>query len=179
MRAAAHQYARPMSQSGPAAPTTEEPPAKGKKLWPWYVAGGIFALIIAAAIVIPVSIAQRDADEKAAAQVAAEEQAAAAEKARLAQFSTALKSCDIRAKNVVIHDSGESIELTRVTKYDGMTYSELTCFLAGLDAPESIDAKLSQTRALDGRQVDDWDGFEIAWSYHPDSGASIIIEHAD
>jgi len=148
-------------------------------VWPWVVAGIAFLLIIAAAITIPMVVAQQEADAQAKAEAAAEAKAEAAEKARLAQFSAALKSCNITASNVVIHDSGESIELTRVAKYDGMSFASLTCFLAGLDAPDSIETKIGQTRALDGRQSDDWDGFEIEWSYHPDDGASIIIEHAD
>lgn len=167
-----------MSDLGTTAPPETQPPAR-RKVWPWLVAGVAAVAIVAAAIIIPTTIAQHEAEEKAKAEAAAEAKAEAAEKARLAQFSTALKSCGIKASNVVIHDSGESIELTRVTKYDGMTYRELTCFLAGIDAPDSVDAKIGQTRALDGRQFADWNGFEAQWSYHPDDGASIIIEHAD
>lgn len=169
-----------MSDLGTSTPPTTEPePSAPRKVWPWVVAGAAGLAIIAAAIIIPISIAQLEADEKAKVEAAAEAKAEAAEKARLAQFSTALKSCGIKASNVVIHDSGESIELTRVTKYDGMTFNELTCFLAGIDAPDSVEAKIGQTRALDGRQAAEWDGFEAQWSYHPDDGASIIIEHAD
>ena len=69
--------------------------------------------------------------------------------------------------------------MLRVTKYDGITYDALECFLRQLGAPDAIEAAIGQTRALDGRQSDSWDGFDISWSYHPDSGASIVIEHAD
>lgn len=78
-----------------------------------------------------------------------------------------------------ILDGGESMQLTRVTKYDGPTYSQMTCVLNSLDAPAAIEAEISQTRALDGRQTYEWDGSSISWSYHPDDGASVLIEHAD
>ena len=48
-----------------------------------------------------------------------------------------------------------------------------------LDAPQSVASKIGQTRALDGRQADEWDGYEISWSYHPDDGASIVVERQD
>lgn len=142
------QYAQRMSQLGtPEQHAPDREPSPRRTLWPWIVAGVVLLVIVATAIIVPITIAQHATDEKTKAEAVAEAKAEAAEKARLAQFSTALKSCNINAKNVVIRDSGESIELTRVTKYDGMAYSELTCFLAGLDAPDSIEAKIGQTRA--------------------------------
>lgn len=49
------------------------------------------------------------------------------------------------------------------------------CVLEELDAPSSVSAKMEQTRALDGTQTDDWDEYEISWTYHPDDGYSVIV----
>lgn len=153
-----------------------------RRVWPW-VAGAVGAVIIAAAIAIPVSVnaAQRAAAEEEAARVAAEQKAAeTAELARLDTFRDRLTKCGVAFSTAVqILDGGESMQLTRVTKYDGPTYSQMTCVLNSLDAPAAIEAEISQTRALDGRQTDEWDGYSISWAYHPDNGASILIEHAD
>lgn len=161
---------------------TEAGPARRRRpILPWVVAG-VGVLVVAAAIAIPVSLtaAQKAADEKAAAQ--AEADAKAAEVARLATFREQLARCGVASagsSTVQILDGGEAVQLARVTKYDGPSYEALTCFLAGLKAPSAIEAEISQTRALDGRQSDEWDGYSISWSYHPDDGASILVQHEE
>lgn len=159
--------------------TNTDDAARKRRIIPWVVAG-VGVLVVAAAIAIPVSLnaAQQAAEEKAAAEAAAAEKAA--EVARLATFREQLARCGVASSGsstVQILDGGESVELQRVTKYDGPGYDQLTCFLQGLDAPAAIEAEIGQTRALDGRQTDEWDGYSISWSYHPDDGASILVKH--
>lgn len=155
---------------------TEPSTSRKRRLTPWIFAG-IGVVVVAAAIAIPLSIsaAQQAAAEEEAARVAAEAQAA--EEARLATFTKELNRCGITSINASVLDGGEAVEMTRVTKYDGPTYSELICLLQGLRAPSAIEAEIGQTRALDGRQTDGWDGYSISWGYHPDDGASIVIRH--
>lgn len=153
-----------------------------RPLWPWLLGGGA-AIVVAAAIVIPVSLnaaaetARQEAEQKAAAE------AAAAEQVRLDQFQTQLRRCAIPSmkagSTVTVLDDGEALEMLRVTKFDGPSYADLECMLNGLGAPASLESEIGQTRALDGRQQDEWDGFSISWSYHPDDGASVLIKHAD
>jgi type II secretory pathway pseudopilin PulG len=159
----------------------QQPAPKKRNLTPWIFAG-IGAIVIAAAIAIPVSLnaAQEAAAKEEAARVAAEAQAA--EVQRLATFREELASCGVASagsSTVEILDGGEAVQLQRVTKLDGPTYAQMTCFLKGLDAPSAIEAEIGQTRALDGRQNDEWDGYTISWAYHPDNGASILVKHAD
>lgn len=45
-----------------------------------------------------------------------------------------------------------------------------------LKLPESLLAKMAQTRAIDGRQVETYNGFTVSWSYHPDSGLEVMYE---
>ncbi|WP_295851149.1 hypothetical protein [uncultured Microbacterium sp.] len=161
--------------------TTDQPAPKKRNLTPW-IFGGIGVLVVAAAIAIPVSL---NAAHEAAAKEEADRVAAAAQAAevqRLATFRGELASCGVASagsSTVEILDGGEAVQLQRVTKYDGPTYEQLACFLKGLEAPAAIEAEIGQTRALDGRQSDTWDGYEISWAYHPDDGASVLVKHAD
>ena len=42
--------------------------------------------------------------------------------------------------------------------------------------PSSTVAKMENTRALDGTQTTEGDGYVASWTYHPDDGLSIILE---
>lgn len=66
----------------------------------------------------------------------------------------------------VILDNG----LTEVSADD------IWCMLDELDAPASVQALMESTRALDGRQTDEWDTFTASWTYHPDDGLDVILE---
>jgi len=153
---------------------------KKRPVWPWIIAGAV--VVIGAAIAIPVSLNIAADNARVAAEQQAAADAAAAEEARLDQFRAQLVECGISAgradDTTRILDGGESLEMLRVTKFDGPPYFAMECVLEGLGAPASIESEIGQTRALDGRQQDEWDGFTIAWSYHPDDGASVLIKHA-
>jgi hypothetical protein len=169
------------TEATPAPQPTPEEPRHKRLIWPWVVAV-IAVVVIVAAVAIPLSIsaAQQEAEKQAAATAA--EEAAEAEEKRLDTFRAALSRCGVDESpdaHVDILDGGESVELLRVTKYDGIPYNTLECILTHLEAPESISAQIGQTRALDGRQSESWDGYEADWTYHPDDGASVLITHAD
>jgi len=34
---------------------------------------------------------------------------------------------------------------------------------------------INTTRALDGTQSDEWDGYKARWTYHPDAGVRITF----
>lgn len=66
-------------------------------------------------------------------------------------------------------------------EYDTSKISDDTreCVFEKLETPQSIQTKMGQTRALDGRQEDTAGGFTYSWTYHPDSGLDVIITDAD
>lgn len=141
----------------------------------WVGIGAAALVLVGAAIAIPVSIANAQAAEEKAAEQAARE----AELERLATFTSAMNECEMTSgSGVEILDLGEAINLTRVGKYDGPEYEEMLCVLEEIGAPSSLESKIAATRALDGVQRDDWAGFTIEWRYHPDDGATVLIEHA-
>jgi hypothetical protein len=61
---------------------------------------------------------------------------------------------------------------------DGLQYVD-TLFL-GLEAlgfSQSIEAKIGNTRAIDGMQTaQSPDGFTATWTFHPDDGLNVIVE---
>lgn len=47
---------------------------------------------------------------------------------------------------------------------------------AALGLPESLEKKMSETNALDGRQSQTYDNITVSWKYHPDHGLEITYE---
>jgi hypothetical protein len=65
--------------------------------------------------------------------------------------------------------------------YDGVTtdagLKNVACVMTALHAPDSVIAKIDRTRALDGVVEDSWSTYKASWTYHPDRGLDLIIEH--
>lgn len=157
-------------------PSTE-PPSQKRRQALWVVIAAV--VVIGAAIAIPTVLnGQAQAEE---ARVEAERKAAAqAEAERLDELRAVLARCGIQIDaTTTLLDGGEAVEITRVAKYDGPSIDDLYCALERLHAPQSLEAKIGQTRALDGRQEYEWDEFAISWTYHPDDGATVLIERTD
>jgi hypothetical protein len=77
-------------------------------------------------------------------------------------------------------DNGQSISMSSEGEDSaGAEYADISCVLAELEVPDSVETRIGTTRALDGRQSADWDRFTASWGYHPDSGLNIVIEIAD
>ena len=72
----------------------------------------------------------------------------------------------------LVLDTGESSGIS------GATAEATECVLRGLGMPDSTWNKIETTRALDGRQDDDWDGYSVSWTYHPDDGLNVTVETA-
>lgn len=112
-----------------------------------------------------------------------EEEKAAAEKARLETFSIVKDRCGITSTYAyIIQDGGESLALTTDFDYrkgvaEWIDSGDVKCVLDKLEAPSSVWSKVGTTRALDGRQSADWGGYTASWTYHPDDGLNMLIEH--
>lgn len=84
---------------------------------------------------------------------------------------------DVFEQYATIGDDGRSLILDgEGTEEDGLTITELAGILLEVNAPDSVIARIDGTRALDGRQTAEWDGFAASWTYHPESGLDIILE---
>ena len=45
-----------------------------------------------------------------------------------------------------------------------------------LDLPESLEAKMGETRSMDGRLSEDYGKITVSWTYHPDDGIEVMYE---
>lgn len=72
-------------------------------------------------------------------------------------------------KTLIINGVGDQMD-TGAVQID-----TIGCILRALDTPAAVVSHMDQTRGSDGRQTDQWDGFEAAWTYTPDDGLDITI----
>ena len=76
-----------------------------------------------------------------------------------------------KGKTLIVDSSGEE-------DYTGISYTSVTCIFNAISMPTAVQAHVGDTRALDGRQEDSWDGFTASWTYHPDEGMDMIVRVA-
>lgn len=97
-------------------------------------------------------------------------------------IADAVESCSAGAtEGMSVLDDGRSISMDTEGEEEisGAPYDDVTCVLGALEAPQSVLERIGTTRALDGRQTGEWDGFSASWGYHPDNGLNIVVELAD
>ena len=90
----------------------------------------------------------------------------------------ARERCDTPHAGTTIGDGGYTLTIDEMGDDDhtGLTGDAVTCILDHLKIPESVRARIGQTRTLDGRQNDTFGAFTMSWTYHPDNGINMIIE---
>lgn len=93
-------------------------------------------------------------------------------------FTAVRDSCGLPASS--IGDGGTTLILDGAGNDGtaGLPIEDIGCALGAIDAPDSIVTQMEQTRALDGRQSADSEGYTYSWIYHPDSGLDITITDA-
>lgn len=69
-----------------------------------------------------------------------------------------------------------SIDTEGTDDATGDSLEDFLCALDELDTPDAVVNHVESTRSLDGRQTDEWDRIEAAWTYHPDNGINIVFE---
>ena len=78
-----------------------------------------------------------------------------------------------------IGDEGKTLSLDMMgeDEYTGANIDDIVCVVQSqrIKMPEFIINSIETTRAIDGKQTGDWDGFEAEWSYHPDNGLDLMI----
>jgi len=111
------------------------------------------------------------------AQRATAEAAAARDRAaRSTLLSNAVASCGLDSSDAEIGDEGLTLDLENRGQddYAGVSSADLWCFVEEMKTPSSIVSHKEQTTSMDGRQVEEFDGIEVSWSYHPDRGMDSI-----
>lgn len=74
-------------------------------------------------------------------------------------------------------DGGKSLFLdTKGTDdREGDPIEYVSCILGKLNTPDYVVRHIDSTRALDGQQIEEWDGIKARWTYHPDDGLQITL----
>lgn len=85
---------------------------------------------------------------------------------------------------VTVEDEGKTLvyEMKGEDDLTGAEYSAFECIAEELAMPSSVTSHVGQTTAQDGRQVEQWDGIEFSWSYHPDRGLDgvfVLVDRTD
>lgn len=79
---------------------------------------------------------------------------------------------------LTVEDDGSTLIVQTKPQDDdalGVSTLPLDCVEKELQMPSWLTESISTTRALDGRQNGDWDGFTAQWGYHPDNGLTLIV----
>jgi hypothetical protein len=95
-------------------------------------------------------------------------------------ITNAVETCGVGTNQwIQIGDEGQSLSMDSVgEESSGAEFSDIVCVLDKLNTPDSVLNRINSTRALDGRQEADWNGFSASWGYHPDDGLDIVIDVA-
>lgn len=96
-------------------------------------------------------------------------------------FDLAVEGCvtdEDDGRHLYVTDEGSTLILrTEGEESAGASFLVLWCVYDHLDMPEAITSRIGSTRALDGTQTGTWDAYSASWTYHPNSGLNLIIEH--
>ncbi|WEV41608.1 hypothetical protein OZX57_06360 [Bifidobacterium sp. ESL0682] len=114
----------------------------------------------------------------AAYKVAKQNDAVAAEKAKLPDFKKIGNECIIgdEETELTAGSDGRSLSMfiPESNMYEGMKTQQ--CVNQQLHVPSGILSKMEQTSGLDGSQHDSWGNLEVTWSYNGNSGFRATYE---
>jgi hypothetical protein len=122
----------------------------------WIATGVSAGLVAIGAVVVGATVGQPTPLEKAYSQY---------------------EDLDITSSSIELVDDGHTIIVDgEGAEESGAPIEAIASLIKALEMPTSIVTKIENTRALDGTQSDSWDGIEVSWSYHPDSGIDMVFE---
>ena len=95
------------------------------------------------------------------------------------QFNTFQEAYELcgSPEGVTVADGGRTISIDGMGEedYSGTSYGALVCVVTKAGTPDYIYSNIMSVRALDGRQTQEFDGIEVSYSFHPNSGANIVF----
>ncbi|MFJ4171671.1 hypothetical protein ACIPY3_19380 [Paenarthrobacter sp. NPDC089714] len=113
------------------------------------------------------------------AQAAEAAAAADAEAKKPRPLPAAVNTCKLSGKSTYakLGDEGRTLSLDGEGEedVDGLAWTDIQCVLKAVNVPDYVRDQMGSTRALDGTQRESWDNFAVSWSYHPNTGASVVL----
>lgn len=100
--------------------------------------------------------------------------------AAVKKLTAAYEECG-SPKGIELRDDGRTLVFDHKGEEDssGADLLSILCVFSELDMPSSVSGHVDQTTAMDGRQTEAWDSYEIQWSYHPDRGLDGVLKVMD
>ncbi|NQX36237.1 hypothetical protein [Herbiconiux sp. VKM Ac-2851] len=153
-----------------------ELPVRRGRRWVVPALTGVIGLLVGVGVGVGASAgvaAVHESDEAAAVATAS----AAAEEGKSRELLLAVNSCGANRSYAVVGDEGQSLTIESRGQDDsaGVDIDQLFCIMDALDAPSAVTSHMEQTTSMDGRQTEEWDDYEISFSYHPDRGMDSVI----
>jgi len=164
-------------------PRADETPAMSAEVTPRPSRKRLYVVLAAAAVIVLAGSGAGISLAVSASNAAAKEHAekVALREQGLEVFRQARSACSLDGVHAPIGDNGTTLTLDGKGKgYSsaGLTQEELACVIVRLDTPSRITSTMEGTRALDGRQDDQWDTawgtISVSWTYHPDNGLDLV-----
>ena len=92
-------------------------------------------------------------------------------------LAAARQGCDAATAGTRLDDDDKTLIVESKGEEDlaGVSATQLARLVEKLQMPASVQARLTSTRALDGRQEAAWEGYKATWTYHPNSGLDLIV----
>ena len=160
----------------------QSPARKPSKLVLFLVGGIASVLVIGGVIIAVVTMSGPTALERAAEKCTSEDALEGYTDGFEDDEDFKQKIMDAAREHIVgaavAEDDGKTL-IVRTEPADddplGMSSVALECVQNKLNVPEWLQESIASTRALDGRQTGEWDGYSAQWGYHPDNGLHLII----
>jgi hypothetical protein len=108
---------------------------------------------------------------------AAADPSASPEAPRLEQAYEACRRGSDPEKTLTLGDGGRTLVVDTESKRGSI--AGLNCVLREVGTPQSIQAALERTTAMQGVQDAEHQGLSYSWSYHPDNGVNMVIEETE
>jgi len=89
-------------------------------------------------------------------------------------FQDASDTC-FASSGVQVSDNGTTLTVDMMGEEEitGATYDDLVCVVDEVGTPAFIKDEMWATRAIDGRQSEEFDGISVKWSYSPANGMNL------
>ncbi len=168
-----YEVSMPPAQWAPT-PQVAQPPAPRKSRRGGWIAAGILGgvVVVAGATVLVMGlITNKDSDATSSGlgEIGPN------------RIEVALDRCGLAGEpGAAVGDEGQSLTLDTSGEDDlgGISFTNLECMISALDIPDAVESRILATRALDGVQDATYDEVSLSWSYHPDSGMTLIVSLA-
>ncbi|MCR4754718.1 MAG: zinc-ribbon domain-containing protein [Lachnospiraceae bacterium] len=90
------------------------------------------------------------------------------------ELSEAYSKC--YSSGTYLSSDGLSLFVDGEDENDTTSLADVYTVISELNLPDSLINEMGQTNALMGRQTENFDNYEVSWSYHPENGLDVCFK---